>query len=179
MLYTRKGDGGTSGLVGTKERFEKDSDCYDALGTLDELNCLLGLCRSYAKEFHSDEIHIANEIRNIQEKLFIIQAELAGAEKSIQEEHIINMEFIIDSIEQCIPPLNSFVIPGETNLSAWLDYARAVSRRTERIVLRSHKDRPVSVTTRTYLNRLSSILYAFARYAVAHENIQEDAPSYK
>lgn len=178
MLYTRKGDTGTSGLVGTKERFEKDSDCYEALGTLDELNCLLGLCRSYTRKQHVEEIDTAKEIKNIQENLFIVQAELAGSDKSLQENHVQGAEHTIDSIEQLIPPRHTFVIPGETALSAWLDYARAVSRRAERSVLRSHKTRPVSAMTRAYLNRLSSLLYALARLAVAYENIQEDAPSY-
>ena len=178
MLYTRKGDTGTSGLVGTKERFEKDSDCYEALGTLDELNCLLGLCRVYAKEQGSEELDTPKEIKNIQEHLFIIQAELAGSSKSLQDDHVQNAERVIDSIEQFIPPQESFVIPGETKLSAWLDYARAVSRRAERTVLRSHKTRPVSAITRVYLNRLSSLLYVFARYAVVSENKKEDAPSY-
>jgi len=178
MLYARKGDTDTSGLTGTKERYEKDSDCYEALGTLDELNCMLSLCRSFARKQHADEIHMTKEIKNIQENLFIIQAELAGADKSLQEGHVKNMERIIDSIEQIIPPQHSFVIPGETQLSAWLDYARTVSRCVERTVLRSHKTRPVSAMTRTYFNRLSSLLYALARYAVTHENVHEDAPSY-
>jgi len=179
MLYTRKGDSGTSGLVGTKERFEKDSDCYEALGTLDELNCLLGLCRSYAKKQRAEEIDTAKEIKNIQENLFIIQAEIAGSDKSLQDDHIKNIERVIDSIEQLIPPRHSFIIPGEIKLSAWLDYARAVSRRAERSVLRSHKTRPVSAMTRAYLNRLSSLLYALARLTVAYENVHEDAPSYQ
>jgi cob(I)alamin adenosyltransferase len=179
MLYTRKGDTGTSGLIGTKERFEKDSDCYEALGTLDELNCLLGLCRSYAQEQHTEKIDTVKEIKNIQENLFIIQAELAGSDKSLRDDHIKNMEHVIDSIEQLIPPQHTFVIPGETRLSAWIDYARTVSRRAERIVLRSHKTRPVSTETCKYLNRLSSLLYALARFATAHKHVHEAAPSYQ
>lgn len=179
MPYTRKGDNGMSGLFGTNERFKKDSDCYESLGTLDELNCLLGLCRNYAKQQHMKEIDMPKEIKNIQEHLFIIQAELAGSDKSLQENSVLNAEHLIDSIEKLMIPQRTFIIPGETKLSAWFDYARTVSRRAERNVIRLHRIRPTSIIVRAYLNRLSSLLYAFARFACAYEKVHEDAPSYQ
>jgi cob(I)alamin adenosyltransferase len=87
MLYTRKGDNGTSELLGTKERFPKNSPIFEALGTLDELNSLLGICR--AQSYSSGiELDVALEIKNVQESLFIIQAELANADKSLSLQQI-------------------------------------------------------------------------------------------
>ena len=68
MLYTRKGDGGSTGLFGTKERVTKDHTLIEALGSLDELNSLIGLCKAYARE--NDE-RTANELEQVQEVLFI------------------------------------------------------------------------------------------------------------
>ncbi|MEK7558211.1 MAG: cob(I)yrinic acid a,c-diamide adenosyltransferase [Patescibacteria group bacterium] len=177
MLYTRKGDNGTSGLLGTKERFPKESPVYDALGTLDELNSLLGICRAYSSR-EKEEIDMAKEIRNVQECLFIIQAELAGASKSILEAHIEELEGTIGKIEKLIENPHAFVIPGTTKLSALFDYARSVSRRTERRVLEAHTIRQVSSSTRVYLNRLSSLLYVLARYAATVAGAKELSPSY-
>ena len=177
MLYTRKGDDGTSGLLGTKKRFPKNSPVYDALGTLDELNSLLGVCRAYAMR-KKRKIDIAGEIRNVQEQLFIIQAELAGAPKSILPKHIKELESTIKKFEKLIENPHAFVISGTTELSALLDYARAVSRRAERQVLGAQKTQKVSSPTRTYLNRLSSLLYALARYTATIKGAKESSPSY-
>lgn len=178
MLYTRKGDSGTSGLFGTKERFPKDSPVYNALGTLDELNSLLGVCR--AKAACAPEGHdIANEIMQAQQNLFIVQAELAGAEKSIPKVRVDELECAVNDIEALIQHPHSFILPGATELSALLDYARAVSRRAERTVVGARDSRPVSPTTAAYLNRLSSLLYALARYAATEAGVKEFAPLYE
>lgn len=178
MLYTRKGDDGTSGLFDTKERFPKDSPVYEALGTVDELNSLLGLARSRAGN-QKKEIDIAGEIKNVQERLFVIQAELAGAEKSISETHIDELEEVIERVESRIENPHAFVIPGATELSALIDYARTVARRAERAVISASAERDISPQSRKYLNRLSSFLYALARYTGAQEGGTEQSPSYQ
>ena len=177
MLYTRKGDSGTSGLFGTKERLAKDSTVYEALGTLDELNSLLGVCRAKAMGVRGG-IVIADELEKVQQMLFIAQAELAGAAKQILTAHLDILEFAVDDIESRIQNPHSFVLPGANELSALLDYARAVSRRAERAVVRVRGTRPVAPTTAAYLNRLSSLLYALARYAARESGAKEYAPSY-
>lgn len=177
MLYTRKGDGGMSGLYGTKKRFPKDSPVYEALGTVDELNSLLGACRAQVND-QENEISIQREIRKAQEILFIVQAELAGAPKCVSRSHIEALEQVVDHIEDTIPRPHAFVIPGGSELSAFLDYARSVARRTERTVLRAGSDIHLSPDSRAYLNRLSSLLYALARLASQRENVQEMSPSY-
>jgi cob(I)alamin adenosyltransferase len=177
MLYTRKGDTGTSGLFGTKERFPKNDPVYEALGTLDELNSLLGICRVYAT--HVDgEIDLQAEIRCAQEALFIIQAELAGSDKHIDATQIEALESIIDGIEGLTGNPHAFVIPGATELSAFLDYARTVARRAERSIIEMSVKKRVSDESLAYINRLSSLLYALARYATAKDGIKEASPTY-
>lgn len=176
MLYTRKGDSGTSGLFGTKDRLPKNSPIYDALGSLDELNSLLGLCRARLVSYSLFQLQDA--VQKSQESLFIIQAELAGAEKLLSQEHVDMLENTVDSIEKLIEKPDAFVIPGATELSGLLDYARAVSRRTERAVIGVHANYTISPVSLAYLNRLSSFLYAMARYVAAEAEAKESSPSY-
>ncbi len=176
MLYTRKGDGGTSGLFGTKERLSKDSLVFEALGTVDELNSLLGICRA---RFAKKDKRISNEILKAQESLFIVQAELAGVTETLEQSHIDSLEQTIEDFESEITNPHSFVVPGVTEHSALFDFARAVSRRAERTVIAALSDRAVSPETLAYLNRLSSLLYVLARYVAVRKNIRELSPSYK
>lgn len=177
VLYTRKGDNGMSGLFGTKERFPKNSPIYEALGAVDELNSLFGLCRARSNKLKG-RFDIAREILKVQECLFVIQAELAGAEKYITQTHIDNLESSIEQIEKRIENPHAFVIPGTTELSALYDYARAVARRVERSVIDVRQLQNICPPTLAYLNRLSSFLYALARYSAAEEGAKELSPSY-
>ena len=177
MLYTRKGDGGTSGLFGTKERVPKDSPIYEALGTLDELNSLLGFCRSFAAT-HRVGVDVPGAILKAQQCLFVAQAEIAGSDEALLQEHVSTLEEIIEEVEARIENPHAFVIPGATELSGLLDYARAVSRRAERTVVAVSRERAISAPTSSYLNRLSSLLYALARYAAMAEGTRESSPDY-
>ncbi len=178
MLFTRKGDDGTSGLFGTTERFSKDSAIYEAIGTLDELNSLLGVCLTYVRSLSQTPVATAEALRTAQERLFIIQAELAGANKTIVQPHVEQLESIVVAIEECVGNPHSFIIAGATRTSALLDYARAVSRRAERRTTAVQNTYPLSPQTKQYLNRLSSLLYALARYTAYQESVQEISPSY-
>jgi cob(I)alamin adenosyltransferase len=177
MLYTRKGDKGTSGLFRTKKRFLKDSPIYIALGTIDELNSLLGVCRAYAIGTTGDKI-VQQEILQAQEALFVIQAELAGSDTHINKTRVDALEKVIDNIESSVGNPHTFVIPGATIPSAFLDLARAVARRAERCVITVNKTRNISAESRAYLNRLSSLLYALARYETKRKGLKEISPSY-
>ncbi|QQR82841.1 cob(I)yrinic acid a,c-diamide adenosyltransferase [Candidatus Campbellbacteria bacterium] len=178
MLFTRKGDDGTSGLFGTRDRLAKDSPLFEALGTVDELNSLLGLCFATSHHAKTGTIQIAAIVRTIQEHLFIVQAELAGVDKTITPEHVMWLEQVSNDIEAIIGSPTTFLIAGGTELSGLLDVARAVSRRAERRVISARDIQAVSNTTSAYLNRLSSVLYALARYASWNEDVHEKAPSY-
>lgn len=186
MLYTRKGDNGTTKTFGCDQRISKSSAIAEALGSLDEINSYLGLCKVKADEKGHDFASIQGQflgkiIHNIQKNLFIIQAELAGSKMSIEEEKVKEVELIIDTIEKELPPIKSFFISGGTELAATFDVARTISRRAERRVVGVVEEGKVIVGVHTlaYLNRLSSILYAFARLANHKSGILEESPDYK
>jgi cob(I)alamin adenosyltransferase len=178
MLYTRKGDKGTSGLFDTKERFPKDSPIYDALGTLDELNALLGMCHAAARQGGEMDNGVASTLQTVQQHLFIVQAEFAGAEKKIMQTHIDWMEAEIAKVEDEIQNPHAFIVPGANTLSALFDFARTVARRNERMCIRAKEIRNVSPETYAYINRLSSLLYALARFAALQVKEKELTPTY-
>ncbi len=186
MLYTGKGDSGTTKFFDTKsgERISKSSFIAEALGFLDELNSFVGLCKAHARNtdlFEINHVSLPQALEDIQENLFIIQAEVGGAPHAISEEKVTKTEDMIDWIEKEIPPIKSFSIPGGTELSALLDVARTISRRTERGVIRLAEsgEREIGQHTKRYLNRLSSILFALARYVNVKSGVKEKNPSYK
>ena len=182
MLYTRKGDTGNTGTFRCDQRISKSSATAEALGALDEINSFLGLAKVksgeqglvYGTRSFSDIIH------EVQENLFTIQAEVAGAEKTTAEEKVRIVEAIVDGIEKELPPITSFLISGGTELTALLDTARTFARRAERRVIAVHEEgKPLGPWTLAYLNRLSSLLYALARLTNKLCGITERAPSYK
>lgn len=177
MLYTGKGDGGTTKTFGcNQERISKSSELPEALGSLDELNAFIGFAKMRAR----DDARISLVLRSVQESLFIIQAEVAGADKRLKPEAVSDIENIVNAIEKEIPPVKSFCIAGGTELSAILDVARTISRRTERrvVAVADLGLRELTTETRQYLNRLSSLLFALARLANTQAGIAEENPKY-
>lgn len=188
MLYTRKGDKGTTKVLGRDERLSKSSPLPEALGTLDELNSYLGLCRADMHGRSAFTVPVRGKNRNVelivhevQQTLFIIQAEVAGAKKKVRKVKVHSLEAVTDSIEKTIPPITSFSLAGGTYLSALFDVARTISRRAERRVVLVHEEgvQNISVHTLAYLNRLSSLLFALARYANHIDGVPEEAPTYR
>lgn len=177
MLYTRKGDKGTTKTFGCDQRISKSSAIAEALGTLDETNSFLGICKVLAQ----NDLALAEVINNAQQNLFTIQAELAGADKKITEEKVKDIEKIVDGIEKELPPIKTFFVSGGTELAAHFDFARTLARRAERRVVGVFEEGKVKVGEHTlsYLNRLSSLLYALARQANHKSGIKESAPEYK
>ncbi len=177
MLYTGKGDAGTTTAFGCdQQRISKSSELPEALGALDELNAYLGFVKVRAV----GEARIATAIRAVQETLFIIQAELAGAEKTVDTSEVQRVEALVNEIEKEIPPLKGFSIAGGTELSAILDVARTIARRAERRVIAAAEAGACSASaeTKAYLNRLSSLLFALARLANHRAGIAEESPRY-
>src|SRR3989344_3114218 len=136
MLYTRKGDKGDTYMYGCNQRVMKSSELAEALGSLDEINSLLGLCKVRAQtnadftQTDAEELfNLPHTIENTQQNLFIIQANLAGADKKITQEKITEIEKIIDGSEKELPPIKTFFVSGGTELAALLDYARTIARR--------------------------------------------------
>ena len=200
MLYTRKGDNGTTKTFGCNQRISKSSAIAEALGSMDEINSFLGLVKvtaatlKVAFTLDTGEIKLAETIDRIQQDLFIIQAELAGADKTIVEEKVKWLEEIIDGIEKMLPPIKTFFVSGGTELASLCDIARTIARRAERRVVgvaeeqksfaeisapESAPIKTLSAQTLAYLNRLSSVLYAFARASNHVAGITEEAPRYE
>ena len=179
MLYTRKGDDGTTKTLRCDQRLSKSSVVAEALGAVDELNSLLGFVKIHCQ---GECQGTALTLGEVQQNLFIVQAELAGAsDKTITPEKVTALEKIIDEIEQKLPPIKTFFVSGGTPVAALFDFARTVARRAERRVVAAREEKltTLSNTTMAFLNRLSSLLYALARLANHESGITEQAPTYK
>ncbi len=127
-------------------------------------------------------VPIYDILEEAQQNLFIVQAEVAGhTEKRIGLEKTKRLEEYIDAIEKEIPKITGFTLVGGTELSALLDVARTIARRTERAVVGvcDSGERAVCEDARAYLNRLSSLLFALARLVNHRAGIKEKNPHYK
>ncbi len=175
MLYTGRGDDGTTQLFACDGRVEKSGVVAEALGAVDELNSLLGWLKLAA----GDE-KFQQTLTAIQQNLFIIQATLGGAAKSLPQAATADLEKRIKEIERQLPPLRHFTVAGGTTLAAMLDYARAVARRAERRVVgaRAAGEVKIEAAALAYLNRLSSFLFAEARLANHAAGVKEEVPKY-
>ena len=183
MLYTRKGDAGTTGTFGCCQRMSKNSSQAEALGALDEVNSFLGLAKvcSMKKDFMLCDKKFSEIVYMVQQNLFIIQTELAGTPMTIVAEKIVEIEKLTDAAEKEMPPIRTFFISGGTELASLFDVSRTLARRAERRVVAVYEEGKVTVGPHTlaYLNRLSSLLYALARLSNHKCGITESAPQYK
>lgn len=183
MLYTKKGDKGMTTVFGCNQRISKSSAIAEALGALDEINSFLGLCKVQKKtvSYKLSALSFSEIIHQVQQNLFIVQSELAGAGKTIEENKIKEIEKIIDEIEKELSPIKTFFISGGTELSAMFDIARTIARRAERRVVEVSEEGKVKIgaNSLSYLNRLSSLLYALARLTNRKSGIKEESPEYK
>lgn len=168
-IYTRTGDEGDTALFGGG-RVDKDHPRVEAYGDVDELNAALGLARSIEMMPRIDEVLVP-----VQRDLFAIGALLATPDHEkmkeqlvkarIDEQRIAELERSIDSCEQELEPLRSFIIPGGTPKAAALHVARTVCRRAERRVVTLSHDIELPSLVIIYLNRLSDLLFMLARVA--------------
>ena len=160
----------------------KSSPIFECLGQLDELNAVVGWCKAGCPEdFTVDGRAGKAVLHEVQDYLFTIQAEVAGAQKKVPVESVKALSDLITAIEKTLPEVTSFLVPGETEFSARLDMARAISRRAERRLVTLHEsgERIVSESSRAYSNRLSSLFYALARLENHLVGVTEKPPSYK
>lgn len=173
-IYTRKGDKGTTGLF-SGERIDKDDPRVEAYGTVDELITSLGVAKVHSNERIADYIH------TIQQKLFLIAAELATNRDSIENKEILDgvqqvgeddvtlLENMADELVEELPLLKNFVIPGGTKGAAFLHVSRTVCRRAERRIIFYARETPINPEIIRYVNRLSDLLFVMSRY----ENLEE------
>jgi cob(I)alamin adenosyltransferase len=185
MLYTGKGDDGSTGTFSTGERVSKSSLVPECLGTLDELNSFLGFCKVKAEESEleagEEKSYMCCILHEVQQNLFIVQSEVAGSDKHIEEWKVQRLEMFVNEIEKELPVITSFTISGGTELSALLDVARTIARRAERKIVEVHENNSPEIYeyTRSYMNRLSSLLFALSRLVNKKARVEEDHPDYQ
>jgi cob(I)alamin adenosyltransferase len=185
MLYTRKGDAGTTKDFKSKagERKSKSSCQTETLGALDELNSFLGLVKvkSAGMKWMVKGKTPADIAHWTQNCLFSIQAEVAGADKKVGKEKVSEMESMIDEMEREMPPIKTFFISGGTELAALFDISRTLARKAERraVAAVEKKEIVLDPTTLAFLNRLSSLMYALARLTNHKSGINEVPPRYE
>ncbi|MBI4079938.1 cob(I)yrinic acid a,c-diamide adenosyltransferase [Candidatus Kaiserbacteria bacterium] len=183
-LFTGKGDKGTTKLFDTPsgQRISKSSPIFECLGQLDELNTIIGWCKvACPDDFMVVGCAGKDLLHEVQDYLFTIQAEAAGAQKSVPQASVEVVSARINEIEKELPEIKSFLVPGGTEFSARLDIARAISRRAERRLVTLHEsgERNISESSRAYANRLSSLFYALTRLANHRAGIEEKPPTYR
>lgn len=176
-IYTRTGDGGDTGLFGGA-RVSKASARVDCYGEVDELNSVIGVARASASPLSVDA-----PLARIQSELFDLGAELAtvpGKEDKlmsprIDAAHVDYLEVTIDALEEGLPELKTFVLPGGSLAASQLHVARTVCRRAERKLVALAADEGVRPELVRYLNRLSDLLFTMARRANLEAGV-EDVP---
>jgi len=162
-IYTKTGDKGQTSLYGGR-RLPKSHIRIDAYGTIDELNSHIGLIRDQISEAPLRSI-----LKNIQDRLFTIGANLASdPEKEMKVPDILMsdvelLEKAIDEMNETLPDLKNFILPGGHTTVSYCHVARCVCRRAERITVALQKIEPVEEIVLVYVNRLSDYLFVLGR----------------
>jgi len=173
-IYTRTGDQGMTALVGSG-RVPKESGRLEAYGTVDELNAIIGIVRTYLPNyrdrFGEDFEWYSEMLRRVQNELFDVGSELATPPEAeyegmhrMGEGEVAELEHEMDRMQEVLEPLNSFTLPGGGVLNAFLHQARTVCRRAERICWALKRDDPIGEHLLIYLNRLSDHLFVQSRW---------------
>jgi cob(I)alamin adenosyltransferase len=165
-IYTRAGDEGQTGLL-HGEKVSKDSVLPEAYGTVDEAQAILGLVRTEC----GDNKDLEDKIIHIERDLYVLMAELATVpskhdtlepgKSKVDEKMITFLEKFIDDITSNFEMPKEFVLPGQNRISALIDVSRTIVRRAERRAIACNIDDSLAVA---YLNRLSDLLWAMARW---------------
>jgi cob(I)alamin adenosyltransferase len=176
-IYSRTGDLGETGLY-AGPRVGKDIPRIEALGTIDELNAMLGLVRTEALAAPLEAV-----LERVQNELFEVGAELSTPDPAAQRTrtigpaHVQALEADVDRLESGLAPLDGFILPGGSRAAAGLHLARAVCRRAERRLVGLVREAPeeVSLVLMAYLNRLADLLFVLARAANAQAALPDVA----
>jgi cob(I)alamin adenosyltransferase len=174
-VYTRTGDRGTTRLVGGQE-VGKDDPRIEAYGTIDELNTIIGLARTFNGTSGAPAEAIARidaALHQVQNDLFNLGADLATRPADrwptmvqVQPEDVTRLESWCDAFNEELEPLREFILPGGGPTSAFLHQARTVCRRAERRICTLHALEPeVGELPIHYVNRLSDFLFVLGRWA--------------
>jgi cob(I)alamin adenosyltransferase len=164
-IYTKTGDTGETSLLGGT-RVPKYHDRIEAYGTLDELNSFIGLICDEGPDEHTRSI-----LLEVQDRIFTAESILASDPENpaqrklpqLNEKDVVVLEKEIDRMNETLPELSSFILPGGHRLSSLAHIARCVCRRAERITIKLNMQHPVDPVVIRYLNRLSDYLFVLAR----------------
>lgn len=174
-IYTKTGDKGLTSLIGGT-RVPKHHIRIESYGTVDELNSWVGLIRDQDIAEHDREI-----LKQIQDRLFTIGSSLAAdPERSkmvipdLHNEDIELLEQEMDSMNETLPPLKHFILPGGSNAISYCHLARCVCRRAERITVQLAQESPIDERVNIYLNRLSDYLFTLARSVAQLQQVAEN-----
>ncbi len=169
-VYTRLGDAGETSLAGG-QRVPKDSRRIEAYGTVDELNALVGAARTTALSEPAAAaladilLRVQHELFNLGSILATLPEDVHPRQARITEAEITQLEREMDRMNEGLPPLRSFVLPGGLRLNAELHVCRTVCRRAERAVIALTRGEPVPSETVRYLNRLGDAFFVWSRWA--------------
>ncbi|MFL5748880.1 MAG: cob(I)yrinic acid a,c-diamide adenosyltransferase [Niastella sp.] len=174
-IYTKTGDKGSTSLIGGT-KVPKSHLRIEAYGTVDELSSFIGLCR----DLLTDEV-ARKQLAEVQDRLFTMNASLACDPvkepkmriPDLKEEDITLLEKEMDRMNEGIPPMKSFILPGGHPVLSQLHIARCVCRRAERCCVRLTQESEVEPVILKYLNRLSDYLFVLARYTGHQMNVEE------
>jgi cob(I)alamin adenosyltransferase len=181
-IYTKTGDKGETALVGG-QMVPKDSARIEAYGTVDELNSVIGLVlRANETEAGPDAsreklrtmlTRVQNELFNLGSILATLPEDVGDKQPRIEPRHVEALEHEIDELNENLPALRSFTLPGGGWVSSYLHLARTVCRRAERRVVALAGVEKVDAESVKYLNRLSDALYVLGRWNVRERAEQE------
>ncbi len=179
-VYTGVGDQGTTRLAGGQELAKTDAR-IEAYGTIDELNAVLGVvAERILTASGEDDADTVRRIRRIQNELFDLGGELAVLPEDrhpqqavIQPEDVTQLEQEMDAVNEGLPTLRSFVLPGGGLVSALMHQARTVCRRAERRLVALHQAAPQRELVLRYVNRLSDWLFVMGRQAAVSRGYEE------
>ena len=170
-IYTRTGDDGSTGLADGTRR-QKDNVRLISIGSVDEANASLGVVRLYSAQAADLDPDLDNVLRQVQNDLFDLGADLATPSDDIawtpiriRASQVDALEAALDRYNDPMPPLTSFILPGGSALAAHLHVARTIVRRAERDAVALNAVEPVNDAAMKYLNRLSDLLFVLARHA--------------
>lgn len=172
-IYTKKGDQGTTSLFGGKE-IEKNNIRLHAYGTVDELNSALGITLTHDVSKKAKVI-----LEELQDQLFVLGADLATLPTKkakidrMNGNHVDQLEMWIDDLDQDLPPLTSFILPGGAAAGANLHFSRTVCRRAERFTAELLESGEANQYCLIYLNRLSDLLFVLARFENQYSGVGE------
>lgn len=176
-IYTKKGDNGETSLF-AGGRVLKNNTRVDAYGTVDELNSYIGLIRTY----NDLPDPVPAWLEAVQNTLFIVGSDLATPLDAradwlvrLDEQPVQMLEQAIDHMDEQLPELTAFILPGGTPSAAHTHVARTVCRRAERLCVDLQDETPINPQVLVYMNRLSDFLFTLARYI----NLHNDEPETK